>query len=189
MQAIIEAITSKEGIVNLTPVIFTALIALMARLLAGRTRIRWGVVHDLNYYITEEEKKVMVWTCQIVFINPSKSIAEDIEIVFNYRPLHLSVFPHLKYEISENPDRRIVVKIDKLNPKEIVNIAMLNTHTELPHMTSVRFKGGIGKRIDLEPSRVFPVWIRGLIGFVMLAGVAAIFYVIARLAVSIFWVG
>lgn len=186
MQSIIEAISSKEGIINLTPFAITTLIAILGFIFKSKVKIHWSIFHEEIYLLKDNEgKDFSVNTLQFTIANPSRTIAEDVEFALNYPPQNMMLYPHIPYETHKNPDNRLIVKIDKLNPHEFVNISLLNVRNELPSITSVRFKGGSGRQIMMAPQRIYSRPAQFLIGVIALASVFSLLYLISQILLRI----
>jgi hypothetical protein len=114
-----------------------------------------------------------------VFVhNGGREVADEIEIVFNWKPQHLNVWPQRQYSQTTNPESRFIMKLESLGPKEFLGIDLLSVDAELPELIQVRSRYGVGRRINMVPQELQPKWKIITALFLFFAGLAATLYVL-----------
>lgn len=171
-------LSDKDTLSKILPVFLTFALGLIATLFSAKPKIKWSIQHNNVQVVNEGEQSTTIFTREIFLKNVGRTVAEEIEFALNYRPLHLSIYPHVPYQIITNPEGRVIVTFDKLNPNEFVFINLLNTRHELPNVTGVRFKGGVGRQIEMVPQVVYPKWVAVFVLIIMFIGVVTLLYFI-----------
>ncbi len=128
---------------------------------------------------------VSVYVADYTVTNTGRLAAKNVEIVFNYPPGHYDRFPHLPIREATLQDGRYVLTVGMLNPRESLNIGLLNVGTPLPALTLVRCEGYGAKEIATIPMRIWPKWFNVSAAVAMLFGVFSFLYLIALAAISL----
>jgi hypothetical protein len=82
-----------------------------------------------------------VWRIQRIRIaNPGRQAAEDVEIIFNWKPPHIEQYPHLANGEVVKGDGRYIVQVPRLNGRELMTITIASDGPELPPVIYVRGK-------------------------------------------------
>lgn len=168
-------------------VVLTAMLALVATLfrlvVQRRARLRWGVTHDLVSLPTGDDGKLHPVRSRRIWVgNYGSATAEEVEVIFNWRPQVIEQFPHLATSEEVKQDGRYIATIPRLNPGEGLALTMLAFDAnEIPPVIYCRGKGVPGKQIQFESIVKLPRPAKFAIGLVMLLGVIASFYLIIRL--------
>lgn len=179
----------------LITITFTMTWQIVTKVLAAKPRVRWGDTNHNHFLVpytppaTEENPTPQAATnsfrtLNTWFVNGGNAVAEDVEIVFNWKPAHMERFPHLPIKEETTFDNRYVVTIPRLNPKEGVSFSLLSLNQELPAITTVRCKGHAARRIQFVPQQQLPRWAQALIMVIMLLGIFAAVYLTVLL---VFW--
>lgn len=128
---------------------------------------------------------VSVYVANYTVTNAGRLAAKNVEIVFNYPPGHYDRFPHLPIREATLQDGRYVLTVGMLNPRESLNIGLLNVGAPLPALTLVRCEGYGAKEIATLPMRIWPKWFNVCAAVAMLFGVFSFLYLIALAAISL----
>ncbi|WP_122096238.1 hypothetical protein [Rahnella sp. Larv3_ips] len=138
----------------------------------SNAKIAFGQLHNFTYLINEPLRdpegeilrhKQTVHTHSYVFMNQGRESASSVEIIFNYKPMYLNIWPSRHYELKEDEEDRHIMIFDYLAPKESIRCEVLSINNDLPEILSVRCKEGIAEKIRFFPQRVFnPIFINFL---------------------------
>jgi hypothetical protein len=185
---LLERITnSDEVLATIAGLALTGLVALVLRIFAPKGKVHWSMYNEDHFILKDNEgKHFSVYTRTVWLRNAGREIVEGVEIVFNWHPPNVHVYPNLPYTIEGNEDERSVMRINTLNPGEFVFLAMLSSVRELPMLTNVRFRGGQGKQVKVAPQRIFSTPFNLAIFCLMVIGVVAVFYVLVRVMLYAF---
>lgn len=162
----------------------TILIAVVKIFLAARPKIRWGIQNNNHLLVPVSNGPTMnVFIRSFTVSNSGSKVADDVEIVLNYKPYHLEYYPHLPITETLNVDGRCVQTIKRLNPKEHITFSMLSTNAQLPDITYVRCYGHRAKQVNMAPMQVFPVWWNLSVIAIFFVGLVSILYCIIYMIV------
>lgn len=117
-----------------------------------------------------------VYTRSFLVSNGGRATATKIEILFNWKPLCLNVWPPRHFEETQEPDNRYTLIFDSLAPNENLSLHVLSVNNELPNLVSVRCDQCVAKIVDMYPQPHVPTWKRRLAVFLLLAGIATVVY-------------
>ena len=117
-----------------------------------------------------------VQTRSFFLSNSGRATATKIEILFNWKPLCLNVWPPRHFEDIQEQDNRYTLTFESLAPNETIGLYVLSVNNELPNLASARCDQCVAKHIDMYPQRHVPAWKRRLAGFLTLAGIATVVY-------------
>ena len=165
-------------------ILVSALSAAVAKLLTARPKIRWGIQNNNHLLVPVADNPVMnVFVRSFTVSNSGSKVAEDVEVILNYKPHHLEYFPHLPVTETFNADGRCVQTINRLNPKEVITFTMLSTNAQLPSVTYVRCHGYRAKEVAMAPMQVFPKWWNASVITIFFFGLISLLYCIIYLIV------
>lgn len=188
LHAVIDYVaSSKEIMAALLSASLSCLGFLILRIFAAKPKLHYAVAHRAHLLPKNNEGKMFsVFSAEYMFFNVGRKLCESVEFVFNFPPQHFEIFPYLPYAQHLNPDNRLIITIPLLNPGESFKVYLLNSPTELPDITSVRFKGGAGKIILLEQQRKYSKFVGISVAFLILIGIMALVYAPIRIAQALF---
>src|SRR5690242_1807571 len=135
---------------------FTALFGLVAYLSRPKARIHFAVTHGFSHTIPPQQQttppgaNTIVNTQSFMFRNSGRGVARDLDIVFNWKPLRYELWPQRSYREEINPDGRLVLKVESLNPREFFVIEVIDTKN-LPNLLSVRCLDGQSRAVNMVP--------------------------------------
>lgn len=153
----------------------------LSRIFAAKPKLDFAILHSSHLLPKENDGNTYsVYTMRASFINSGRKICEGVEFSLNFAPQHLEVFPHFPYKTHVNPDGRVIYTIEILNAQETITIAMMNIAQQLPEVTSVRFRGGKVRHINVELQRKYSAKFNWLVAFLILMGASSIVYILIR---------
>ena len=135
--------------------------------LRARPNIVWGSPHGFNFLVHEPlndaEGKVLsdtqlARTKSFRIINSARASASKIELVFNWKPMCINIWPLRKFNEELLSDKRYVLSFETLAPKEEIGIEVLAVNAELPSLASVRCSESIPKEIPIRWVQSVPQW-------------------------------
>lgn len=142
------------------PVVIAVITTLIGRIVLSRGKLSWGVSHMHFYQMPrlDDGGSFPVRTQQIWFHNPGRNAIEDVEIVLNWRPQHFEIWDPRLYAVMSLPDGRFAITVPTLAGSESFTLSIIDTFNDIPRVVNVRFKGGLGRLIEMIPQRVYPRW-------------------------------
>lgn len=176
-----RVIDSNEIIAVVIAAILSMVGWIIIRVYIGQGKIAWAFSHQHAFYLSHLNPPVLAYTKEIWIQNIGRSIAEDVEIVFVFRPEHFEVWPQRHYEVLTNPENNLTIKMDTLNSREFVTISLFQTAMEPPVVTSVRWCGGQGKLVQMGPQQIRPRWFIMLLTALLLLGFFSFWYFLFRI--------
>jgi hypothetical protein len=158
--------------------------------LRARPNIIWGSPHGFNFLIHEPlknpEGKVvsdtqLARTKSFRIINTGRAGASKIELVFNWEPMCINIWPLRKFSEEVLNDKRYVLSFDGLAPKEEIGIELLTVNAELPSLASVRCSESIPKEIPIRWVQSVPQWRINAVMLATLVGLGTAVYLLLTL--------
>jgi len=109
--------------------------------------------------------------------NTGRETATNVEIVFNWKPYCINVWPARHYQERVEADRRYSVAFASLSPREHIGMELFSVNNELPELVVARCDQCNAHTKAMLPQPVVSTWLRRLLVFLLFAGVAASIYV------------
>jgi hypothetical protein len=180
--SILELLKTPQLIATLLTIATT----IVLRMIQPRPRVVWGTSHQFAFRIprTNAPGGEFLLHTQTAFLqNIGFGPAEDVEIILNYKPEHLSLWPQLNYTTVTNPEGRFIIKIENLGRREYTAVEMLHSIGEMPTALRVRTSRGECRQVSMAPMQVFPRWFIMLLRMLILVGAYQVFEWLARIFV------
>jgi hypothetical protein len=117
-----------------------------------------------------------VQTKSIVLRNTGKETAKNVELVFNWKPLCINVWPSRHYTEHNEPDRRCTLIFDSLAPNEVLGCELLTINENLPDLITARSEQCVAQTIEMYPQPIVKNWQRQGSIFLGLTGLALAVY-------------
>jgi hypothetical protein len=146
-----------------------------------------GVRHSFVFLIPEPlvdanganiAPKQTINTASVVVTNIGKKTANKVEVVFNWKPPFINIWPNRDFAEKVLADHRYIVTFQSLSPAESVGFEILAINAELPQIVNTRCDEGVAKVIQLQPQRVFKRWQQKIFQLLILAGLSSTAYVL-----------
>jgi hypothetical protein len=122
-----------------------------------------------------------VKTNSFIIRNAGREPATKVELVFNWEPMCLNLWPVRHYEQHIEPDRRYVLIFDALAPGEVLGVEVLSVNAELPSLVTVRSAECVAQNIKMYPQPVVSTPVRLAAAILMALGLAAAVYLMILL--------
>jgi len=154
--------------------------------LKGRAKLIWASPHSFTFLVPEPIKDEggnivkstqMVFTASFKVINVGRETANKIELVFNWKPQFMNLWPVRHYETKTNEqDGRYSVIFDNLSPREEIGLEVLSINNDLPELLVVRSAECQATRVLIRWAELFPQWKNNLILFLLFTGIGGTVY-------------
>ena len=128
-----------------------------------------------------------VYVQQIALQNWGRKAAEEVEIIWNWKPPHIEQYPHLASHEEIKPDGRYVARIPRLNGKEGVTFSLLSEGAALPAVIYVRGKDTSAKLIEFRTNFWLPLWGRVAFFALLFLGIFSVVYLSVLLLAFLFF--
>lgn len=156
----------------------------------GRPRLVRSVRHAFTFLLQEPfrnaEGEVLrssqtVQTASVSVVNTGRIAATKIEVVFNWKPQYLNMWPSRHYEEKIAPDGRYSIIYDSLPAKDSIGFELLAVNADLPQIITVRSEQvvAVERAMSLQP--VYPRWVVIFSMWLILSGIAANVFGIASI--------
>lgn len=162
----------------------------MNAFLQPRARLFQQSRHQFVYLIQEPlldpEGKIIsptqtVHTTSVSIFNAGRSTATKVEVVFNWKPQFINIWPSRHFEEKLSPDGRYHMFFDALPSKDTVGFEILSINRDLPPIVTVRSEQCVAKTMELQPQPVAPRWKWVLVLALLAVGSATMAYFILSL--------
>ncbi len=120
-------------------------------------------------------------TASVSIFNAGRSPATKVEVVFNWKPQHLNIWPSRHYEEKSSPDGSYSLFFDSLPSKDTMGFELLAVNADLPEMVTVRSEQSVATKMRLVPQPMQPRWKVIVAIWLIGCGVAANIYVTTML--------
>ena len=177
---------AKEIVALIVPFVTWALNHFMK----GKARLRVAVPHGFTFLVQEPlrdpDGKVIrptqtVQTRSFMIQNDGREPATKLELVFNWRPMCVNVWPSRHITEHIESDGRHVIVMDSLAPGEVVGCEVLSVNADVPDLITVRSDQSTGQRVDMYPQPVVRKGVRIATGSLMFVGLATSVYAVILL--------
>lgn len=170
--------------------LFALLVPLLTWILNSRFRARaklqLAAPHRFTFLVNEplkdEQGNVIkpsqtVHTVSHVLTNAGRETATKVELVFNWKPLCINIWPSRHYEEKTEEDGRYVMIFDSFAPNEQIGFELLSVNSELPWLVNARSDQCTAVTVDMYPQPVVAAWKRRLAVALLLLGFASAIYI------------
>ncbi|MBI1424873.1 MAG: hypothetical protein GC149_15610 [Gammaproteobacteria bacterium] len=174
-------IYAKEIVSLVAPFVAWAL----ARFFKAKAKIILASPHSFTFLVQEPLKDMegtvinptqTVKTVSYLIKNTGSEPAKNIELVFNWKPLCINIWPSRHITEHVENDNRYVVMFESLAPYEFVGFELLTVNSEAPALITARSEQCVAKQIEMYPQQVIKPWLARTAGFLMLVGLGATIY-------------
>lgn len=117
-----------------------------------------------------------VYTSSFLIQNAGKETATKVELVFNWKPQCVNIWPLRHYQEHTEPDNRYVMIFDSMSPNETLSCELLSVNNQLPALLTTRSDQCVAQTISMYPQPEIKNWQRRTGAILALAGLALIIY-------------
>lgn len=185
LTSIKDAVTAdpKATIALASPFVTVAL----NRLFTPSVKLFHSVTHGFHYLINEPLKdkdgneirpSQSVAVQSISISNAGRVPAKNLEIVFNWKPNYINVWPVRRFQEHIHPDGRYSVHLENLAPKEVFGLELLSVNAEMPNIVTARSEEAESRERNMTSSVELAPWAKGMVLLLMTLGLITLVYVI-----------
>jgi hypothetical protein len=155
---------------------------------SSKVKLDWSVRHSFTFILQEpsfddNNQKISdtktVNTASISLVNSGRAVATKVEVVFNWKPQHINIWPIRHYEEKISNNGRVSICLENLAPKEVFGFEILSVNSKLPEIVNVRSEQVSGKYVTLAPQVVLANWKVRMIFTLFLIGIGTVVYMLA----------
>lgn len=117
-------------------------------------------------------------TVSYLIKNIGSESAKNIELVFNWKPLCINIWPSRHITEHIESDNRYVVIFDSLAPNEYVGFELLSVNAESPALITARSEQCLAKFVEMYPQQVVKPWLARTLSVILLLGIGAAIYLV-----------
>lgn len=172
----------KEIVAILVPLITLVL----NRLFKSKAKLEVATPHQFMFLVQEPLKDDQgqqisptqtLRTSSIIVRNSGSEPATNVELVFNWKPMCLNLWPVRHFTEHIEQDGRNIIIFDSLAPGEVQGCEFLSVNKELPNLITVRSTECVAQNINMYPQPVVSNTMRISAAFLMLMGLATTVYI------------
>lgn len=158
--------------------------------LKRKPKLIWTARHAFTFLVQEPVRDATgdvinasqtVHTASIRVINTGRETANKVEIVFNFKPQFLNLWPVRSYVDKTDQDRRHILIFDNLSPREEIGLEVMSINNDLPAVIQIRSAECVAENIAVTWIPQFPKWKLGLARALLYLGFATSIYLIIAL--------
>ncbi|CAA0089067.1 Uncharacterised protein [Zhongshania aliphaticivorans] len=137
----------------------------------ARAKLQLAIPHSFTFIVDEPlrdpdgnviREKQSVHTASHVISNSGRETATRVELVFNWKPLCINIWPSRHYEQHSEQDGRHVMVFESLAPNEQIGFELLSVNNDLPALINARSDQCTATTIAMYPQPVESAWKRRL---------------------------
>lgn len=154
-------------------------------LLKGKARLRIAQPHGFTFLVQEPlrnaEGQVVsptqtVHTRSFIIENSGRETATKIELVFNWKPMCLNLWPSRHATEHLEQDGRYVLMVESLSPGEVLGCEVLSVNRDLPNLVTARSDQSVAQVVNMYPQPVVDKGVRLVLGLLLAIGLATAVY-------------
>lgn len=124
----------------------------------AKAKLIWASPHSFTFLIQEPlldragavlQPSQKACTASVRVVNVGRETATKVELVFNWRPHYLNIWPVRHYEQKTDQDGRHILIFDNLAPKEEIGLEIMSINADLPAMIAARSAECTAKNISM----------------------------------------
>ncbi|MBJ6727510.1 hypothetical protein [Geomesophilobacter sediminis] len=156
----------------------------------ARAKLIWASPHSFTFLVQEPivdtqehilKQTQTVCTASIRVINTGRETANKVELVFNWKPQYINLWPVRHYEHKNDQDGRHMLIFENLSPKEEIGLEVMSINAELPALLVVRSAECTAQNVPLMWTRYVCLWKINLARLLVLVSLSATVYCLIAL--------
>ena len=177
---------AKELVALLVPLITW----ILKRVFRAKARLRIANPHNFTFLIQQPQlddagnqvsPTQTVHTSSFIVWNGGTVPARNIELVFNWKPPCLNIWPPRHIIEHVETDNRYVLIFESLAPNESIYVELLSINAPLPLFLTARSDECVAQSIIMYPQPVTKPWQRRILTTLAFAGLALVIYLLLLL--------
>lgn len=159
---------------------------ILARFFRAKARLILATPHAFTFLVQEplrdHDGNVVnptqtVKTVSYLLKNTGSEPAKSVELVFNWKPRCINIWPSRHTTEYIEADNRYVVMFDSLAPDEFVGFELLAINADTPNLIAARSEQCVAEPVEMYPQPIIKPWLARLLGLLVLIGIGTVFYV------------
>lgn len=151
-----------------------------------RAKLQLAVPHQFTFIVQEPlqdergdivTQSQSVHTASHVLTNSGRDTATNVELVFNWKPRCINIWPSRHYTEHTESDNRYVMIFESLAPNEQIGCEVLSINEQLPDLVNARSDQCAASTIKMYPQPVVDAWKRRLAITLLFFGFSFAIYV------------
>lgn len=151
----------------------------------AKAKLVWTNPHSFTFLLQEpirdangnvQSPTQRVCTASIKVINTGRDTANKVELVFNWRPHYINLWPVRHYEPKTDQDGRHILIFDNLSPKEEIGIEIMSFNADLPALLLVRSAECTAQEVKLMWVSFTSSWKINALRILLLLGASTFLY-------------
>lgn len=152
----------------------------------AKAKLQLAVPHSFTFMVQEPlrnaEGEIIrptqgVYTASRVLKNSGKETATNVELVFNWKPLCINIWPSRHYTEHLEPDNRYIIVFDSLAPNEQIGVEVLSVNNELPALINARSDQCTATVVEMYPQVAVQAWKRKIASLLIFLGLSFAIYI------------
>lgn len=153
----------------------------------AKAKIHFSTPHQFVFLVQEPlrdsegneiQPSQTVYTRSLLVRNAGKLPVTGIEVVFNWKPMCMNIWPPRHCDELIESDGRCTVKFESLAPGEYFGLELLSVNNQLPEVVTMRSDQCVAENIVMYPQPFVATWKRRIAVALLLAGLALTVYVL-----------
>lgn len=153
--------------------------------LKSKARLHVAVPHRFTFLVQQplldkDGKQLSptqtVHTNSFMVYNAGRDAATKVELVFNWKPMCLNIWPSRHFEEFLEPDGRHVLIFQSLSPGEAIGCEVLSVNADLPNLITVRSDQCMAQTVTMYPQPVSSLAKRTVAGLLLAVGASTVIY-------------
>lgn len=153
--------------------------------LKGKAKLTWTNPHSFTFLVQEPiydaegniiKPSQTVYTSSIKVINSGRETANKVELVFNWKPQCLNLWPVRHYEQKTDQDGRHIMIFDNMSPKEEIGLEIMSVNAALPALILVRCAECTAQNVSMMWITYVAPWKVNIARLLIFIGLATLLY-------------
>lgn len=158
---------------------------LLARFFKAKAKLVLAKPHAYTFLVQEPlqdsngnvvSSTQTVRTVSYLLKNTGSEPAKNVELVFNWKPRCINIWPSRHITEQIEADNRYIVMFDSLAPDEFVGFELLTINADTPMLITARSEQCVAMAVEMYPQLVVKPWLAQLLGILVLVGAGATIY-------------
>lgn len=177
MENLVHFFSTDAGFAAAFSAVATIIATFIGQALRGRVRLIWFSPNSTRFQLRAKESPdqiTYVNSGQIIVQNSGRQSATNVQITSSPggAPAGYVLIPSIVHQTHVGPGGEWIVQIPFISSGEVITLQILNG----PPIESVRCSQSMGKLVPVSHQRLYPKPFQLTIAFLMLTGIASIFY-------------
>lgn len=151
----------------------------------AKAKLIWASPHSFTFLVQEPVRDAQgtilrstqkVCTASLKVINTGRDTANKVELVFNWRPQYINLWPVRYYDQKTDQDGRHILIFDNLSPKEEIGLEIMCINADLPALLLVRSAECTARNVSLMWINFVAPWKINSARLVLLVGLSTMMY-------------